>query len=214
MALAVVVLVVTRLTDPLVLQRLLVTLAFGAVACAGAVATLVPPETAARALSAFAGSDSSGESTTRAQLWNELLQALPDDVPTLLFGRGTGAFAHLDPAYTYPHNVPLELLYEVGLVGLLLFTAVVVTALARTTALAFARAGSSRVAGLAVALLVFTVVNAQFTGDLAGNEDLWLYAGLATGLVARHRHALAQGRSGRQIQERRRRTPPAQGAPA
>ena len=63
------VLTLTRLHDPLVLRRLLVTLAVGTVVGGGAVVALVPPQTVGRALSAFAGADTSGESTTRAQLW-------------------------------------------------------------------------------------------------------------------------------------------------
>jgi O-antigen ligase len=185
-----VVLTLTRLHDPLVLRRLLVTLAVGTVVGGGAVAALVPPQTVGRALSAFAGADTSGESTTRAQLWDEALHALPNDPLTLAFGRGTGAFAHLDPSYPYPHNVPIELLYELGLVGLAAFVLAVVTAVVRVAGVALRRGPTSRVAGLAAALLVGALVNSQFTGDLAGNTDIWLFGGLASGLVARHRVAL------------------------
>jgi O-antigen ligase len=184
------VLTLTRLHDPLVLRRLLVTLAVGTVVGGGAVVALVPPQTVGRALSAFAGADTSGESTTRAQLWDEALHALPNDPLTLAFGRGTGAFAHLDPSYSYPHNVPIELLYELGLVGLAAFVLAVVTAVVRVAGVALRRGPTSRVAGLAAALLVGALVNSQFTGDLAGNTDIWLFGGLASGLVARHRVAL------------------------
>jgi O-antigen ligase len=187
---ALVVLTLTRLHDPVVLRRLLATLAVGALVGGGAVVALVPPQTAARALSAFAGGDTSGESTTRAQLWNEALRALPNDPLALAFGRGTGAFAHLDPAYSYPHNVPIELLYELGLVGLAAFTLAIVTAVVRVSGVALRRGPTSRVAGLTAALLVAAIVNSQFTGDLAGNTDIWLWGGLATGLAARHRLAL------------------------
>jgi O-antigen ligase len=162
----------------------------GTIVGAGAVVALVPPQTAARALSAFAGADTSGESTTRAQLWSEAISALPNDPLTQAFGRGTGAFAHLDRSYSYPHNVPIELLYELGLVGLAAFLLAVATAIVRVGSVALRRGPTSRVAGLAVALLVGAVVNSQFTGDLAGNTDIWLFGGLASGLVARHRLAL------------------------
>jgi len=122
-------------------------------------------------------------------------------------GFGTGGFSrlvlHLD-ARVYPHNLLIESVLENGLLGLAAMLFLVGSLAVRWRdwkthracgAPGAARpdvagpAGSATVGGserslvLAVgAMLVYSFVNAQFSGDIAANEWLWFWAGV---LVAR-----------------------------
>jgi len=80
----------------------------------------------------------------------------------------------VNPGYEdviYPHNLPLEVVVEGGLVALL---GLLLLAVAVTRA-AVARATEPTVA-TSIALLVFAVVNAMFSSDLNGNAMVWVLA--------------------------------------
>ena len=103
-----------------------------------------------------------------------------------LFGVGTGGFAAFQPIEKYPHNILLEVGSELGLVGLILLIAVVVSGFA---SLAWVwKTRDERLRGqvsLVAALLVMALVNAGFSGDVTANSDIWLLVGLATGIAWR-----------------------------
>ncbi|MEZ4650345.1 MAG: O-antigen ligase family protein [Candidatus Eisenbacteria bacterium] len=119
-----------------------------------------------------------------------------------LFGLGTGGFAAaagVGDIRVYPHNILLEIWVELGVVGVLLLFAWL-GVLCRTTVLRWREAamfdgnavpprpGSlfpterSRLRILAT-LTLYAFVNAQFSGDIGANQNLWFWAGLLTAPV-------------------------------
>ncbi len=92
-----------------------------------------------------------------------------------LTGHGLASWGPLnDEVVRWPHNVVLELLVELGVVGLLLFGLPVLLGLA----LAVSGYRETREPGCVVvlALFVYTFLNAQVTGDL--NENRFLFAAI------------------------------------
>src|SRR4029079_19297355 len=105
-----------------------------------------------------------------------------------LLAASPAAFAAFQPIEKYPHNLVLETASELGVVGVLLLVAVVVSAFA---SLAWAwKARDERLRGQvspAAALLVMALVNAGFSGDITANSRIWFFVGLATGIAWRVR---------------------------
>ncbi len=101
----------------------------------------------------------------------------------IAFGDGIGSFSHLERAADvrhYPHNIFAEVLYEAGLLGILLL---VLALAAPAVAIGRRLVGGSdaddptwrRIAAAGLALYVFALANAQVTGDLGSN--LWIPIG-------------------------------------
>ncbi len=87
-------------------------------------------------------------------------------------GAGLGAFVGLAP-YPYPHNLPLEVAGEMGLLGVLMLLAPLVVGWVRLT-LAGIRAASPAVATAIIIVVVYVVV-ANLSGDLASERGLWVF---------------------------------------
>ena len=103
-----------------------------------------------------------------------------------LLGVGTGGFAAFEPVEKYPHDIVLEVGSELGVVGLILLLAVVVSGFASLVGAWKTR--DERLRGqvsLVAALLVMALVNAGFSGDVTANSRIWLFVGLATGIAWR-----------------------------
>ncbi|MBD3368625.1 MAG: hypothetical protein GF405_10725 [Candidatus Eisenbacteria bacterium] len=98
------------------------------------------------------------------------------DFAEMLFGNGTGDFAHFERGIDirhYPHNVFLEVLYENGAMGLALlvwFLLWPLVRLGRLPARASVGVPVRRLVPLGLGFFVFTVANAQVTGDVSTNE--------------------------------------------
>jgi O-antigen ligase len=159
-------------------RRLLLVVPVGLVA-AFVVGRVVPGQSITRVLSFISGSDTQGED--RIALWHAAWRVFGDH-PVL--GLGTGGFGSLSNLYDYPHNLVLEVAAELGVVGLLLLAAIVWTGGAQAHR---AWRGSDRPveAGFALALLAYALLNAMFSGDIAGNGQIWLAVGLGGGLGSR-----------------------------
>jgi hypothetical protein len=116
--------------------------------------------------------DPEGSYTTRLQFVSQSLHLIGDRG---LVGVGTGDWG---PAVgrtagrVYPHNWLLELWCELGLAGIA-FAAVTLVWCARLVRRARGDATIPPVAATAVALAVFWLVNAQLSGDLLDNRNLW-----------------------------------------
>lgn len=80
-------------------------------------------------------------------------------------------------ALQYPHNVPLEVASEAGLVALAALVLAMV--LAVRSQWRAARSGVTELAMLG--LLVFAVVNSMVSGDVGSNRELWVAIGCAWG---------------------------------
>ena len=173
-----------RAASPAVAKRLALSLvAVGALAVVAVVA-LVPPEATQRSLSIF--------QTTRGGRRHLALRPLGRGHPRLrdnlthtLVGIGTGGYAAISThGALYPHNIVLEVGSELGVIGLLALAAFVISVIVRLLGL-LARGGEDAGwSGLLLTLFVFSLVNAQFSGDVPYNEGLWLWGGLASGLAA------------------------------
>lgn len=94
-------------------------------------------------------------------------------------GHGLGSFSVLffgtEIQGTYPHNIVLEVLVELGLVGLVLLLVTFWVALRR---LSFQRLRSEPLLLCALMLLMNTVLNAAVTNDLPGNRAVFAMLGL------------------------------------
>ncbi|HBO44053.1 MAG TPA: hypothetical protein DD670_08990 [Planctomycetaceae bacterium] len=97
-----------------------------------------------------------------------------------VFGHGIGAWPMLllrDEVRAYPHNLVLEVLVELGLLGLLLLAALAVCACRSLGSLKQIAADPLRMTILM--LLVNALCNALVSGDLADNRFLFAILGLA-----------------------------------
>ena len=95
-----------------------------------------------------------------------------------LVGHGVGAWPILNlgrDKSAYPHNLILELLVEVGLIGVVLFAALMLVA-TRRVSLQRLREDPSLMCVLMLCLNAF--VNAMTSGDLADNRNLFTMLGL------------------------------------
>lgn len=110
--------------------------------------------------------------------WTNTLEALRPGM--LLFGEGLGAWPVLiDPGYDtryYPHNIVLEVLFELGVVGLVLLGALFGYALLNVARDWTDHGGATHVV-LAV-LFAYMLVNVMVTGDLNDNRFLFAIVGV------------------------------------
>jgi O-Antigen ligase len=129
----------------------------------------------------------------RLPIWTRTLHAIVNEPDSLLFGRGIGMFPVNDgfaPDWLlhptegskhYPHNVHMEILYETGIAGLLLFS--ILTALPIITSLrcwpAFSSAEKS-----AAAIYVFTLASSEISGGFAYTYILQFFLALTVGVIA------------------------------
>ena len=78
----------------------------------------------------------------------------------------------------------MEVASELGVLGLLALAAFVFSVIVRLLRLLASGGESAGWSGLLLTLFVFSLVNAQFSGDIPYNSGLFLWGGLASGLVA------------------------------
>ena len=164
-------------------RRRLLLVSGGILVAAVVVPLVVPSASIGRSLSTLLGSSSGLSSNGRSALW---AQAYTGFGQHALLGVGTGGFASLNPAQTYPHNLFLEMGVEVGVVGLLLVVGIIASL---TTRLVRAwRAASERDkldAAVLITLFLTALINALFSGAIQDNKEIWLWGGLGMGMGAR-----------------------------
>jgi O-antigen ligase len=95
-------------------------------------------------------------------------------------GLGVGGFDAVTQGLQYPHNLLLELADEQGLVGVVLFLALLVCAWRARYRGSLGR--SAHELGLTGALIVFALTESMVSFDLNGNRLLWFAFGLAAAL--------------------------------
>jgi len=130
----------------------------------------------------------------RIQIWTTAWQRISTEPDHLIFGRGVGMypvlegygtpdwlFRRTEAAKHYPHNIYLEMLYETGIMGLLLYTMISLFPLA----IALKHWGSfSVVQKSAISMYVFQLTGSQVSGAFAYSYlDLFFFA-LAVGIIA------------------------------
>jgi len=130
----------------------------------------------------------------RMQIWARAWHRISTEPDKLLFGRGVGVFPinegfgapdwllHLtEGSKHYVHNVHLEMLYETGITGLLLFS--ILTAFPLVASLKrwhlFSSAEKS-----AVSIYVFSLVSSEISGNFALSYPDQFFFALAVGIIA------------------------------
>lgn len=133
----------------------------------------------------------------RVEIWSRTWHRISSEPDRLLFGRGVGMYPvtegfgapdwllrKVEASKHYPHNVYLEMLYEIGIVGLLLFG--ILTLLPLGIALRrwqlFSLAQKS-----AISMYVFQLASSQFSGAFAYGYLDQFFFGLTVGIIALNR---------------------------
>ena len=138
----------------------------------------------------------------RMQIWLRAGQRIAADPARLPFGRGVGAYP-LDEGFGapdwllhptegskyYPHDVYLEMLYENGGVGLLLFACLTLFPLIFVLG-RWAELSDSEKA--AIAMYVFSLASVALSGAFAYSYDFQFFLGMAIGVVALSRGNVAR----------------------
>jgi O-antigen ligase len=170
------------LRDPAARRRITLVFAAG-IAGAVLVVQLVPGQNVSRTLFFLLGSPGDASSNGRSALWGTAWHAFTSHP---LFGVGTGSFAGVDPLNLYPHNLLLEMLAELGIVGGLLVLGTIVLGASRLVGTWRTAGQQDRLdAAVVASLLVAAFANAMFSGDVTTNSAVWLALGLALGLRVR-----------------------------
>ncbi|MEO0078745.1 MAG: O-antigen ligase family protein, partial [candidate division WOR-3 bacterium] len=133
-----------------------------------------------RVVAVFEDAGSVGSAAGRLHRAEDALELIRDHP---LFGVGIGGFDLArgygdSPRGDYAHNILLEVGCELGLLGLALLIVLILPALSRSTrALAQVRTRHGfATAAVLLAVLVYFLVNAMFSGDL--NDNRLLFAGI------------------------------------
>jgi O-antigen ligase len=142
----------------------------------------------------------------RMQIWTRAIHRITAEPDRLLLGHGVGIYPIdegfgapnwlLRPAEGnkyYPHDLHLELLYETGLPGFLIFT--VLTLLPLLFSLKHWDWFSAPEQA-AIAIYVFSLVTVEISGSFAYSYDFQFFYGLAAGVVALRRRELTETGAG------------------
>lgn len=137
----------------------------------------------------------------RLNMWSRAWHRIATEPDRLVFGRGIGAYP-IDEGFGppdwllntknvkyYPHNTYLEMLYETGIVGLLIFS--VLTLIPLGVALKHWNRLSAQERA-AISLYVFYLVTIQFSGSFAYSYDFEFFFALATGVICLKRREFAE----------------------
>jgi O-antigen ligase len=130
----------------------------------------------------------------RIQIWTTAWHRIATEPDHLIFGRGVGMYPVIEgygtpdwllrkteAAKHYPHNIYLEMLYETGITGLLLFTVISLFPLA----IALKHWGSfSVVQKSAISMYVFQLASSQFSGSFAFSYLDPFFFALTVGIIA------------------------------
>lgn len=143
----------------------------------------LPSSSIGRAISTLLGSGAGLSSNGRSELWAKAFTGFAQHP---LFGLGTGGFASLNPPLPYPHNLLLEMSVELGVIGLLLVSSIIVGFARRLFGAWRAMIGRDKVeAATLIALFVMALVNAMFSGAVQDNSELWVWGGIGVGMSVR-----------------------------
>ncbi|MDJ1433108.1 O-antigen ligase family protein [Halostagnicola sp. A-GB9-2] len=128
---------------------------------------------------------------TRFDYWTATIEAFGRDM--WFFGEGLGSwpvhvYYYADDQY-YPHNILLEVIFELGTIGFVIFVALVLYAVAHTIQEWVTYNHPTQI--VLVVLLIYMLGNAMISGDL--NENRYLFAILGV-MAYSFRSPLTEGR--------------------
>ena len=121
------------------------------------------------------GGSASGSAAKRLDFYRATLAAIPNQP---LFGTGIGSwgiFYYGSDARGYPHNLPLEITYEEGVIGLAAFLFLLLAMGVALVRMVNASHSHFLVVGL---LVLYCVLVSLFSGDLDDNRVMWLWMGV------------------------------------
>ena len=125
---------------------------------------------------------------TRLDFWKACLNSASESFRNLIFGIGSGGFSkmyyHRDFTW-YPHNIFLEVLCELGLVGVILLCWHFILIFKTGVQTLFQKLQPKQ-KNLMLAYLMaafFNFMAAQFSGDLNRNRKLWLFFGVIAAIA-------------------------------
>ena len=91
-----------------------------------------------------------------------------------LLGFGVGSFDYLYGLHRYPHNIILEIIFELGIQSLTIFVLCIFITIKRYLSyLKKCTSPYSTYLNYSFAVLLYAFVNAQFSGDIVSNEYVW-----------------------------------------
>ncbi len=164
-------------------RRRLLLVGAGLLGAAVIVPLALPSSSIGRAISTLLGSGAGLSSNGRSELWAKAFAAFAQHP---LFGLGTGGFASLNPILPYPHNLLLEMSVELGVVGTLLITGVIVGFATRLAGAWRTTSGRDKIeAATLTALFVMIFVNSLLSGAIQDNSELWIWGGMGVGMSSR-----------------------------
>jgi hypothetical protein len=124
---------------------------------------------------------------SRQMMWGMAVRGAFGSVTTFLIGNGTGSFPSLFPFWDfrwYPHNMLFEVLYEVGMIGLVVLL-IHFAHIGRRGKELWSWTRSDRndrnLLVMIVALIISLFVSAMFSGDLPDNRIIWFFLGVLIG---------------------------------
>ena len=89
-------------------------------------------------------------------------------------GYGIGSYSVLAGVGRYPHNIVLELLVELGIIGLFLFSQPFIKSMRDSIKMLYkSKKEDWAFAMFSFSVLLFAILNAQFSGDIVSNEYIW-----------------------------------------
>lgn len=108
--------------------------------------------------------------------------AIKNFIKKPLIGFGTGSygflFAHKD-VRSYPHNIILEIMVELGMIGLILITPLFLNSLIKINNILKIYSRNDTLKAT-YCLYIFYLINSMFTGDIILNLNLFLYLGISS----------------------------------
>lgn len=134
--------------------------------------------------------------THRIHLWGMALSLWTQDARHFLLGDGTSGYARLFPwrNFRYPHNLPLEVLTEYGLVGAWVFSLHIWSALKKISQRFKTGLGREELMWLAALTTFF--FSTLVSGDLDNNRFLWFFIGGLVSTISIKSHRQTEQLSG------------------
>jgi O-antigen ligase len=126
---------------------------------------------------------------SRILMWSMAFSGAFESIWTFMLGHGTGSFAslfHFGDFRWYPHNILMEIVFELGLLGLLLFSVHLfqIVIVNRGLILKTRSSGEYPLIVVVTTLAVSVFAAALVSGDLADNRNIWFLFGL---IISLHR---------------------------
>jgi len=128
-------------------------------------------------------------SAQRLIFFQRIFEYFQDYPLSLIWGNGIGNFAKLFEEYQvayYPHNIFLEILYEQGLIGIVIFSVSVFYILWGAIQVISKKGDKQYFVKIFLAFMYF-LINAQVSGDLSDNRYIWFFAGALIGLITAYK---------------------------